>query len=437
MVVGDGMADWLAYGLEDAFAEKPEFAVLRKNRTASGLIRYDPRRDVEWPQVVKEIISANKPKFIVMMIGINDRQQIRDRAAPAPAAPNAAARPSAPTKPSPRLDPGPADPELQAPQSADQRNAGQEESPEPPPAGDQRGIQAAAGTFEFHTDKWEAAYVRRIDATVAALKSASVPVFWVGLPAQRNSRGSSDSAYLNELYRQAAEKAGIVYVDVWDGFVDDAGGFASQGPDFEGQIRRLRSGDGVYFTRAGARKLAHYVEREILRAIATGAAPVALPLEPAQAAPGGRPGSSGGRPLAGPVIPLTVSTGGGDELLGSARGERASPGVPLAAPVLTRGESLAPPTGRADDFNWPRPSEAADTGQSPLPPTAEVQRSAGPLAKGQTQAGAGAVAVPNGAPATAPARARRSRSNPPPTDAAPHPPMPIRPSAERSPTFVP
>ena len=31
----------------------------------------------------------------------------------------------------------------------------------------------------------------------------------------------------------------------------------------EGQMRRLRSSDGVYFTKAGARKLAHYVEREI------------------------------------------------------------------------------------------------------------------------------------------------------------------------------
>ena len=40
-----------------------------------------------------------------------------------------------------------------------------------------------------------------------------------------------------------------------------------QGPDFEGQIRRLRSGDGIYFTKAGARKLAHYVEREILRSL--------------------------------------------------------------------------------------------------------------------------------------------------------------------------
>ena len=33
LVLGDAMADWLAYGLEDAFSEKPEFGVVRKHRT--------------------------------------------------------------------------------------------------------------------------------------------------------------------------------------------------------------------------------------------------------------------------------------------------------------------------------------------------------------------------------------------------------------------
>src|SRR5438445_4755777 len=99
VVVGDGMADWLAYGLEDAFSEKPEFAIVRKHRMTSGLIRYDTRRDVEWPQVAKEVIAADKPKFIVMMIGANDRQQIRERA---PSTPAAASRQAATaTKPTP------------------------------------------------------------------------------------------------------------------------------------------------------------------------------------------------------------------------------------------------------------------------------------------------------------------------------------------------
>src|SRR5262249_30648789 len=161
-----------------------------------------------------------------------------------------------------------------------QQNAELQDAPaEPTPAAPEpttRGTQSNLGPFEFHTDKWEEAYIRRIDATIAAMKSSGVPVFWVGLPSQRNARASTDSAYLNALYRQRAEKAGIVYIDVWDGFVDDAGRFTQRGPDFEGQTRPLRAGDGIYITKAGARKLAHYVERELQRSIANHALPVAL-----------------------------------------------------------------------------------------------------------------------------------------------------------------
>ncbi len=36
--------------------------------------------------------------------------------------------------------------------------------------------------LEFQTDAWSEAYIRRIDDTIAALKTSGVPVFWVGLP---------------------------------------------------------------------------------------------------------------------------------------------------------------------------------------------------------------------------------------------------------------
>src|SRR5258708_25394663 len=83
--------------------------------------------------------------------------------------------------------------------------------------------------------------------------------------------------YLNDLYRGRAEKAGINYVDIWDGFVDDSGNYNNYGPDFEGQTRRLRAGDGANFTRAGARKLAHYAEREVRRVMLARLSPVATP----------------------------------------------------------------------------------------------------------------------------------------------------------------
>ena len=96
VVMGDANADWLAYGLEDAFSDKPEIGIVRKHRTDSGLIRYEGRRDTEWSQVARDVVAAEKPKYIVMMIGNNDRQSIRERAPPVvrPGAPKAAASPA-------------------------------------------------------------------------------------------------------------------------------------------------------------------------------------------------------------------------------------------------------------------------------------------------------------------------------------------------------
>ena len=355
VVVGDANADWLAYGLEDAFAEKPEISIVRKHRTDSGLIRYDARRDTEWPQVAREIIAADKPKFIVMMIGNNDRQTIREKAPvvavarPAAPAPKAGAQsPAQPNAPAAATTPPapPADPEQQPPEQPAAVEQPANMTPE-------QARQANYGPWEFHTEKWELAYIKRIDATIAALKSAGVPVIWVGLPSQRGPKASADSSYLNELYRSRAEKAGIAYVDIWDGFVDEAGRYSPQGPDYEGQIRRLRTGDGVYFTKFGARKLAHYVEREIQRTINNRGMSVALPV-PVDVAPQApsKPGGPAARPSAGPVLPLTAVRSAPEELIGAAR---AAPAVDTTATrVLTKGEPIAAPNGRADDFSWPR-----------------------------------------------------------------------------------
>src|SRR5258706_45777 len=235
--------------------------------------------------------------------------------------------------------------------------------------------QASYGPWEFHTEKWELAYVRRIDAMIAALKSAGVPVLWVGLPSQRNTKPSADSSYLNELYRSRAEKAGIIYVDIWDGFVDEGGRYSAQGPDYEGQIRRLRSGDGVYFTKFGARKLAHYVERAIQRSITNRGVPVALPVptDSGAQAPNAKTGAPAQRPAAGPVMPLTAMQVAPEDLIG---GGRANPSAvdASASRVLTKGDPIAAPTGRADDFSWPRGSAlntrpaAPDTTAAPAAP---------------------------------------------------------------------
>src|SRR5499433_111058 len=163
VVMGDANADWLAYGLDDAFSENPEFAIVRKHRTDSGLIRYDQRRDLEWPQVAREIIAAEKPKFIVVMLGNNDRQTIREKAPPAARPgtpkPNAQAGQPAPSA-TPPIPAPPPDPEQQPPAPAE---AAEHANMTP-----EQARQASYGPWEFHTEKWELAYVRRIDAMIAA-----------------------------------------------------------------------------------------------------------------------------------------------------------------------------------------------------------------------------------------------------------------------------
>ena len=217
----------------------------------------------------------------------------------------------------------------------------------------EKGARSPTGVYEFRDERWVELYTRKIDEMIAVLKSKGVPVLWVGLPAVRGARATADMVFLDSLYREAAGKAGITYVDVWDGFVDEAGRFLQQGPDFEGQIRRLRSYDGVYFTRPGARKLAHYVEREITRLLASRSAPFALPSEPATPDANAQPGQPAPRPLAGPILPLVASSVGTDQLLGGP-GSRPAAVDALAARTLVKGEPLAPPAGRADDFAWPR-----------------------------------------------------------------------------------
>src|SRR5947199_7355385 len=97
------------------------------------------------------------------------------------------------------------------------------------------------------------------------------------------------------------------YDDVWHGFFDEAGRLLQRSPDFEGQPRKLRSDDGVYFTTAGARKLAHYVDREIERLLANRGVAIAIPNEPAQPDTSARPGAPAPRPLAGPIVPLAAA----------------------------------------------------------------------------------------------------------------------------------
>jgi hypothetical protein len=453
MVLGDGMADWLAYGLEDAYTEQPDMGVIRKHKTVSGLIKYQPKGEpADWAAAAKGILATEKPDAIVVMLGLNDRVAMREPAADKsdgkatdkkaekkdarkpdakPADGKPGAKPDGASDAAAKPDAKPADAE-----SADDAA----DNDTPAITAPEKSTRAPNGLYEFREERWVELYAKKIDEMIGVLKARGVPVLWVGLPAVRGAKATADVLFLNSLYRDAAGKAGITYVDVWDGFVDEAGRFLQQGPDFEGQIRRLRSYDGVYFTRPGARKLAHYAEREITRLLAGRSAPIALPTEPATPDANALPGQPAPRPLAGPILPLVASSVGTDQLLGGP-GSRPAAVDALAARTLVKGEPLAPPAGRADDFVWPRREVGREQakGETPVANASPDETVAAPATPPKpkkpvrpVQSGTPSLAVQPGTPSLG----NFFSFGAPPRQIAPPPPRAAPPAVPRPPVDV-
>jgi uncharacterized protein len=298
IVLGDSMAEWLAYGLEQAYAESHQVGVVRKTRSGTALLDACKGDARKW---IEQAIGNEKPAFIAVMVGMNDRRST-------PACGSAKAEDSRPT------------------------------------------------SLPFRSKEWAEAYGKEVDEVIALLKSKGAPVFWVGLPPARNVR-AADVGFLNDVFREHADKNGIGYIDVWDGFVDEDGDFTMRGPDVNGQRRLLRAADGLNFTKAGARKLALSVEREVSRTVLH-PAPVETPPVASEGA-GQAPGKPNERPAAGPVVPLTQAPR-------SARDDTLLGGKPVhssADSKLLGGEPVTPARGRADDFSWPRPESNAGAAQ--------------------------------------------------------------------------
>ncbi|MFK4504481.1 hypothetical protein ABIF86_008772 [Bradyrhizobium japonicum] len=399
LVIGDAMADWLAYGLEDAYTEQPDMGVIRKHKTTSGLIKYQPKGEpADWAAAAKSILETEKPDVIVVMLGLNDRISIReaapDKATDKDKKNDKGARAKPPAKP------GDAKPDTAAkpddkPADADLPQDDADNADTPAVAAPEKTARNPNGLYEFRDERWVELYGKKIEELANVLKSKGVPVLWVGLPAIRGPKGTADMLFLDSLYREGAAKAGITYVDVWDGFVDEAGRFLQKGPDFEGQIRQLRSYDGVYFTKPGARKLAHYVEREITRLLAGRSGPIALPSEPATPDTSAEPGKPAPRPLAGPIVPLVAASISADQLLGGP-GSRPAAVDALAAKTMVKGEPLAAPAGRADDYAWPRREVGREQAKGDTPMAATTPD--GAAAAPGTPSAAAAITPPRLAP---------------------------------------
>jgi hypothetical protein len=135
------------------------------------------------------------------------------------------------------------------------------------------GRRAAVGS-----EPWREEYSRRIDRIMRAFKAQRIAVYWVGLPIMRRPDANDDVQAINEVLRERANIAGLKMIDVYAATADAGGNYDAYGPDVSGTNRLLRHGDGVTFTAAGNRKLAHFVERELKRDLVQARAQRSVPL---------------------------------------------------------------------------------------------------------------------------------------------------------------
>ncbi len=293
LVMGDFFGGALARGLDVSFEKVGGIRVVNKTWPSSGFVRNDI---VDWPVRAGELIGEIKPDYVVVLLGTNDRQLLRD----------------------------------------------------------------GRRKLKKRTPAWDKAYNDRVDRLAATLQQSKVPFTWMGLPPVRFNRMNKDFLEFNTIYRKSATAAGGQFVDVWDGFANASGEYIRSGPDVSGQIVLLRSKDGVNFTRAGRRRLAFYVEDEIQRVLKEGPSPAFAAgiagLEGENDEPevevydprkSGRtvvvrlddPSVDGGSTLAGAEVNLSSQL-------------TSKPEVPVASAPLPTPPSTAR-AGRVDDYSWP------------------------------------------------------------------------------------
>ena len=194
---------------------------------------------------------------------------------------------------------------------------------------DAAGKRAAVGS-----EAWRTEYGARADRLIKLLKKRNIAVYWVGLPNVRRSDANEDVQMMNNIVRERTYLNGFKYIDAYTGFMDETGGYSPYGPDVTGKIRILREGDGVYFTAAGNRKLAHFVERDLRRDLTQAKADRAIPLagaeeeqakinpdkaKLAEAAPGAGPAQAA---KADPAAPGTPAAAGAAAPAASATGDQ-------------------------------------------------------------------------------------------------------------------
>ncbi len=195
-VLGDSLAQNLWEGMRFVAARRGDVDLTRRVKAATGLVRTDR---FDWFERARRVVRKDRSHALIIMIGGNDRQMIRED----------------------------------------------------------------GKRYRRFTQAWYAAYRRRVERFGAILSEADAKLYWVGLPVVRSGKMTRDYETMNRIFRSAAQKACAEFIDVFGAFRDKRGRFTTTGPALDGRVKRLRHRDGMHFSLHGAQVLADKVFRRV------------------------------------------------------------------------------------------------------------------------------------------------------------------------------
>ena len=214
------IAGGLGLFLERELAADFGYPVLRSGKTSSGLSRPD---FFDWMKQAKAVVADFQPQATIVMFGGNDVQGQyvrRDRAA----------------------------------------------------------RKANVPKWIRFTDEpaWSTEYARRVNEFCDIIAPSGEPIFWIGMPVMRPPTFHEKIKRVNVIYQeQMAARPNATFIDIWALMSNGTGEYAHKialGPGEDGKKPkrvRVRAGDGIHLSPAGAHVVADHVKVVVHGALKT------------------------------------------------------------------------------------------------------------------------------------------------------------------------
>lgn len=184
LVIGDAIGGGLGAGLTRVAEPGGANDVSLRFNEESGLARPEV---YDWAATVPKILESGQYDDIVVMLGANDRQTIRD--------------------------------------------------------GDQR--------LDFGTDGWSTAYKKQVDLLLDQLAASGARVVWVSPPPMKDPEYDAAIRAISALQRERVEARGMTYLDIRPALSNPDGSYTDVKEDDTGNVIKLRGRNGISFFKAG------------------------------------------------------------------------------------------------------------------------------------------------------------------------------------------